>query len=315
MNIVQGVSAEARSRQTPNEEEQAPATERSTPSSSNPAALVRSAVDNELKDDAQTYLFSWMERKKRPRDGMQLERDVETPSGVISRVLMIDNKPLNASQQKAEEARLRKAIEPAQMRRRKKEDQDDDARTRQMLGAIPDAFDFQYLGSESGANGHTLVRLKFTPRAGFNPPSRETMVFTGMQGELVVDETASRLAKVDGTLFRDVNFGWGIFGRLYKGGQFLVEKSEITPTHWDTTRMRLHFDGKILLFKSLHIDEDETDWDYQAVPPMTVEEALTFLNRPEAAQDAKAATGSSPGARSDARSAPGATRSLVQARH
>ncbi len=62
------------------------------------------------------------------------------------------------------------------------------------------------------------------------------MVFTGMQGEMLVDETACRLAKIDGTLFKEVNFGWGILGRLYKGGRFFVEQAEVTPSHWDTTQ-------------------------------------------------------------------------------
>jgi hypothetical protein len=314
MSAWLSLPATARTRQNPADEPQAPATEQSA--SSDPAGLVRSVIATELKDDAQTQLFSWMERKKRPRDGTQVERDVQTPSGVISRVLMIDDKPLDAGQQKAEEARLRKATEPAQMRRKQKEDQEGDARAQQMVGAIPDAFDFVNLGSTTGANGHKLTRLKFSPRAGFNPPSRETVVFTAMEGELLVDETASRLVKVDGRLFRDVNFGWGIFGRLYKGGQFLVEKSEVTPTHWDTTRSRLHFDGKVLLFKSLHIDEDETSWDYQPVQPMTVEQALDFLSRPEthpeAAQDAMT-NGSSPGGRSAVRSNPAARHSLARA--
>ena len=261
-----------------------------------PETLVRKAVANELKDDSQTYLYSWKERKKRGPD-IVVERDVQTPHGVVSRVLLINGKPLNAAQKSAEEARMRKATDPAQMRRKQRSDQEDDARTSKMLSAIPDAFTFSYVNTVRGPNGHMLVTLKFTPRPGFEPPSREVKVFTGMHGELVVDETAMRLVKVDGTLFHDVDFGWGIFGRLYKGGRFLIEKTELTPTHWDTSRMRLRFDGKILIFKSLHIDDDETDWDYHPVPSMTVAEAIHFLNRSETAQNAKLARGSSPGAR------------------
>jgi hypothetical protein len=165
------------------------------------------------------------------------------------------------------------------MRRHLKDQQEDDERTRKMLSVIPDAFDFLFLDSTTAPNGHKLTRMKFSPRPGFNPPSRETAVFTGMQGELLVDESAGRLAKIDGTLIKEVNFGWGILGKLYKGGRFFIEKSEITPAHWDTTRTILHFDGKVLLVKPLHIDENETDWDFKPVPPMSVEQALDFLTR------------------------------------
>jgi hypothetical protein len=112
------------------------------------------------------------------------------------------------------------------------------------------------------------------------------MVFTGMQGEMLVDETAHRLAKIDGTLFKDVNFGWGILGKLYKGGRFVVEQSEVAPSHWDATRLILHFDGKALLFKSIHIDDNQTSWDYQSVPPMSIEQAMQFLSHSEPAQNA-----------------------------
>jgi hypothetical protein len=250
------------------------------------AELVRDAIRNEINDDAHTHLFAWKERKNHGHK-TQLEHLVQTPSGIVSRVILINDEPLNPKQQSEEDERVRTMRDPEQMRRKLKDQQEDDARTSKMLGSIPDAFDFVYLNSVTAPNGHKLTTFKFTPHPGYNPPSREVAVFTGMQGELVIDETAMRLAKVDGTLFKDVNFGWGILGRLYKGGLFLVEKSEITPTHWDTTHTVLHFDGKVLIFKSLHIDEDETDWDFKPVPPMSVEQALDYLTHAEPPQDAQ----------------------------
>jgi hypothetical protein len=251
-----------------------------------PADRVRASIQNELNDDTQLHLFAWKTRKNHGRDTV-VERDVQTPSGVVSRVILINDQPLTPEQQRNEDERLRKMIDPEQMRQSLKEQKADDARTHKMLAAIPDAFDFVYVKSDSAPNGHTLTSFQFTPRPGFNPPSREVAVFTGMQGELVLDETDRRLAKVDGTLFKEVNFGWGILGRLYKGGRFLVEKSEISPSHWDTTRIYLHFDGKVLLFKSIHVEDDETSWDFQPVPPMSVEQALDYLNHSDSAQNAK----------------------------
>jgi hypothetical protein len=258
-----------------------PAAAQQTP----PGELVRMAIQNEMKDNSNTRLFTWKERKYTGREN-QVEHLVDTPSGVVSRVVLIDDKPLNSAQRKEEDQRLRKMLDPEQMRRKKKDHQEDDERTRKMLSTIPDAFDFMYLGSGQGPNGHKLDRIKFTARSGFNPPNRESMVFTGMSGEMLVDETAHRLAKIDGTLFKDVNFGWGVLGKLYKGGRFLVEQSEVAPSHWDTTRMYLHFEGKVLVFKSLHIDDNEASWDYQPVPPMSVEQALDFLNH-DAQQNAR----------------------------
>jgi hypothetical protein len=279
-----------------------------------PAQLVRAAIQNELTDDANVHLFAWKTSTDRGHK-TQMERDVQTPDGVVSRVILINGKPLNPAQQSEENARVREMLAPEQMKRKLKDQQEDDARTRKMLEAIPDAFDFVHLDSIMAPNGHKLTTFKFTPRPGYNPPSREVAVFTGMQGELVVDETARRLAKVDGTLFKEVNFGWGILGRLYKGGRFLVEKSEVTPTHWDTTHSMIHFEGKVLVFKSLHIDENETDWDFKPVPPMSVGQALDYLNHSDTPQDASSPTssGSSLASPSTARSDPAVSHTRVLA--
>ena len=56
--------------------------------------------------------------------------------------------------------------------------------------------------------------LKFKPNPKFSPPNHETAVYAGMEGDLTIDRKAMRIAKIDGTLFKDVDFGWGILGRL-----------------------------------------------------------------------------------------------------
>jgi hypothetical protein len=256
------------------------------PQQTPPGELVRAAIQNEITDDStHSGLFTWKERKYREHIP-QVERIVDTPSGAVSRVMLIDGKPLSPAQRNQEDERIRRMLDPALMRRKQKDQREDNERTRKMLMAIPDAFDFQYLDSVLAPNGHRLTRIRFIARPAFDPPTRESMVFTAMQGEMLVDESARRLAKIDGTLFKDVNFGWGILGKLYKGGRFVVEQSEVAPSHWDTTQLILHFDGKALFLKSIHIDDNQTSWDYQPVPPMSVEQALQFLTRGDPAQNA-----------------------------
>ena len=250
-----------------------------------PGELVRLAIQNEMNDNSHFHLFTWKERKYHGSN-TQMEQLVDTPNGILSRVMLIDDKPLTPAQQKEEQERIQKMLDPEQLSRRQKEHREDDERTRKMLSTIPDAFDFMTVGSEQAPNGHKLTRIRFTARPGFEPPTREAMVFTGMGGEMLVDETSNRLAKIDGTLFKEVNFGWGILGKLYKGGRFVVEQSEVTPTHWDVTKMVLHFDGKALFFKPIHIDENESSWDFKPVPPMSVEQALDFLAHGQPSQNA-----------------------------
>jgi hypothetical protein len=63
-----------------------------------------------------------------------------------------------------------------------------------------------------------------------------------------------------------VNFGWGIFGRLDKGGSFRVQQADAGDGNWVVTQMTLKLTGKILLLKSLNLISDETFEGFQRLP-------------------------------------------------
>jgi hypothetical protein len=87
-----------------------------------------------------------------------------------------------------------------------------------------------------------------------------------MDGTLLIDPVAHRLAEIDGTLFQPVSFGWGILGRLDKGGHFLVQQADVGDNSWELSRMSLSFTGKILLFKNIFIKSEEVFSDFRRVP-------------------------------------------------
>ena len=106
------------------------------------------------------------------------------------------------------------------------------------------------------------------------------MVYQGMEGDMLIDPKAARIAKIDGTLFKDVDFGWGILGRLYKGGKFLIEQRDVGAGHWEETHQVLQFNGKVLMVKSLTISSTETTYDFRPVPGnITTAQALELLQK------------------------------------
>lgn len=146
------------------------------------------------------------------------------------------------------------------------------------MKALPDAFRYEYAGVAStgpglGKPGDELVRLKFSPNPAYAPPSHVEEVLAGMQGELLIDKQCLRLARIDGTLFREVSFGWGILGHLDKGGHFRVQQADLGlgDGAWGITEMDLNMTGKILLFKSLSLISNEVLSDFRKMP-----EDLTF---------------------------------------
>jgi hypothetical protein len=243
--------------------------------------LVRTAVQNEVKpsSSSNTEFHSWKMRQVKPAR-TTVRQFVETPDGLIARLITINDKPLSNEERTKEEARINRLLDPKQMQAKRKQQNEDESRSRRMVAALPDAFIYQYAGTEE-KNGHTLVNLKFTPNPQFSPPTREALVYQGMQGTMTIDATAMRMAKIDGTMMKDVSIGWGIIGHLDKGGQFIVEQTEVDKGDWEVTKMRLNFTGKALIFKSIRIDETDVSDDFQKVPKMTVAQALDYLKKAE----------------------------------
>jgi hypothetical protein len=90
-----------------------------------------------------------------------------------------------------------------------------------------------------------------------------------MEGYLLIDTTSRRIARIDGTLIKEVTFGWGLVGHLDKGGHFRVQQVDVGDGAWEITEMSLDIKGRILLFKSLSMVWDEVFSDFRRVPDRT----------------------------------------------
>jgi hypothetical protein len=254
----------------------------SQPSSLPPGELVRLAVANEVAAadrDAVKHIF--VDSKRTPK-GSQTRLYVETSDAMAALLIAVDNHPLSPEQLSAENAHLDWLINnPDQLHKKRAHEKEDAERTLRIVKALPSAFRYQYDGTENIPAG-TLVRLSFTPNPGFSPPSHIEQVLTGMKGFLLIDPTSRRLARIDGTLFRDVTFGWGIAGRLYKGGSFVVQQADIGDGDWEITEMHLNITGEILFFKSLNMVSDEVFTDFRRVPDnLTFAQGVKMLRSEE----------------------------------
>ena len=249
-------------------------------SDTDPQELVRSAAKNEIRaNDIHQY---FMYRDHTEYKGHSITKEViETPQGGLSSTIAINGQPLTPDQRAKENQKLAKfANDPEARRKRQESSKEDDQRDQLMLTSLPDAFLYTYAGMERGPNGEELVHLTFKPNPNFNPPNHETRVYQGMEGDLLIERKAIRIAKIDGTLFKDVEFGWGILGKLYKGGKFLIEQRDVGGGRWETTRETLEFNGKILMIKPLTIWSTETVTDFHPVPSnLTVAQALDLLHK------------------------------------
>jgi hypothetical protein len=253
-----------------------------------PAELVQRTAQNEIQSNNQALKYMFRDRKETPH-GSQTKLMVETQDAMAGMLVAIDDHPLNAQQREAEIARIQRFLgDPEELRKKHKQEKEDAERITRIMSALPQAFLYEFDGTEVGSpgvgkTGIELVRLKFRPNPHYTPPSHVEQVLTGMQGMMLIDPHKNRIAKIDGTLVKDVSFGWGILGHLDRGGHFLVEQGDIGEDHWEITRMDLSFAGKIMLFKGVSIRSTEVYTDFHPVPPgLTFAQGIELLKRREA---------------------------------
>ncbi len=253
-----------------------------------PQELVRKAVQNEVKaatDDGAHFLFRSI--KTTPK-GSTTRLYVETKEATAGLVTAYNDRPLTAEQRHEEEARVERFIkDPEELQKKREQERANAERTMRIVRALPDAFLFEFAGTEQGAEGMgrvgaPLVKLKFQPNPRYQPPSRVEEVLTGMQGYVLVDAASYRLARIDGTLFKQVGFGWGILGHLDRGGRFIVQQQEVGDNFWEISNMTLNFTGKILLVKSLSVVSTEVFSGFKRVPPdLTFAQGVELLKKEE----------------------------------
>jgi hypothetical protein len=254
-----------------------------------PSELVRRAVQNEIKNNNQGPKYMCRQRKE-TLTGSQIKLMVETRDAMVGMVVANNDQPLNQEQRRAEYGRIERFLQqPSELEKKRAQEKENADRVNAILKALPDAFVYEYDGTEAGRPGvgkpgEQLVRLKFRPNPRYDPPTHVEQVLVGMQGVVLVDPQDQHIARIDGTLFKDVGFGWGILGHLDRGGHFQVDQSEVGNNNWTIARMDLAFTGKMLLFKSLNIKSTEIYSDFHPVPAdLTFAQGIDLLKKQQAA--------------------------------
>jgi hypothetical protein len=245
--------------------------------------LIRKVIARQLAEEEKTGRYIFRLRRETP-EGSWARDIVDTRDGLVARVIAINDQPLSAEERAKDDRRLEKLLkDPGEQRKRKERQEKDAQETRGLIRALPDAFLGEYDGSEPGPHGN-LVRLKLRRNPKFDPPSREAIIFKGMEGTMVVEPRELRMVRIDATLVEDATLGWGLLARLNKGGRFTLEQSLLPDGNWETTRMTLDFTGKMFLFKTLRIQQKQSITDFRATPPgLSLAEGIELLKKQDAA--------------------------------
>jgi len=228
-------------------------------------ALVIRTLANELRAaQDRGHPMRYLLRKTSPRL-TTTKQIVETRDGAVARLIAINGAPLSAADEQKEQARLDTLLaDPELQRHRKVGEETDTGRALKVLRALPRAFIYQYAGSEDGPSGK-LAKFTFRPNPEFDPPDLETLVLTAMSGEVWIDIDAERVARLKGRLDRDADLGWGLIGKLYKGGWIAIEQADVSGGQWRTVRFQMQMSGRVF-FRTRVFNTTEVETHFEPVP-------------------------------------------------
>jgi hypothetical protein len=240
---------------------------------SNPRELVSKMVENELEAQKQPRYWMYQDSKKTPA-GLEVTRVVQTAQCWMSWPLSTNGHPPTEEKIKHARAQIEDLVSHSDVRKKNRDEIDSDSRkSAEMLKMLPDAFLF----TRDGRQGKS-IRLKFRPNPDYHPPTNESKVFHSMDGVLLIDAKQTRLAKLSGTLASDVDFGFGILGKLQKGGTFEVMQSEVARGEWEVSVLDVHISGRAFFFHTIGEQQHEVKSQFAPVPSdLSLAKAATMV--------------------------------------
>jgi hypothetical protein len=238
-----------------------PAQTAKTPASPEQLALITRAAEHEQRALESPTPFQYQERLEWIW-GTETRSVIETAEGRADRIVLYGDEPLSPEQTAKQQHRLEKLLTDRNAVKSEMEDQKPELHRRiRMIKAFPKAVLFDYAGRENG-----LLRFTFRPNPDFSPKDRETQMYRGMEGFVLVEPVQERLVRVEGKLVKDVSFGWGIFGRLYKGGTYEIAQTQLSPGAWRITAMNVDVRGRVFFFDTFRFMRNESNARFHPVP-------------------------------------------------
>jgi len=117
----------------------------------------------------------------------------------------------------------------------------------ELVDGARDAFVTKWLGQEM-RNGRLCDVLELDPNPKYRPHSMFQDALTRVTAKAWVDHETNQLARGEAHITRDISFGGGILGKLYRGGVFSLEQAEVAPGIWLAVRYQYDFTARKFLF-------------------------------------------------------------------
>jgi hypothetical protein len=223
-------------------------------------ARAQRLIDNQHRNDDALEQYERIERHVDQTAGDtprvledRLYRVVPTGTGTMKLLLKDNGKPVEPADYhkqliawrdlleimlKPEDPRTKSAYEKWQKKKQER---------KELVDAARDAFLTKWLGQET-RNGRLYDVFQVDPNPDFHPHSIAQDVLTRVAAKIWVDRATDQLVRGEAHIIRDLSFGGGILGKLYRGGVFSLDQAEVAPAVWLPTRYQYDFTARKFLF-------------------------------------------------------------------
>jgi hypothetical protein len=246
-----------------------------------PRSLVVDAAANELI--ALHHPNSYLRYRMHVIDskGDQVRDVIESKDGSVARLILKDGRSLTEDEEKAERQRLNDMIaSPSEYFKHVKNDGEGRKLADQMIRLMPDAMIYTYVPGQpqTGRNGGVEIVLDYKPNPKFSPPSTPSQALTGLEGRVWIDAKSHQVVRMEGTIFRAVNFGWGMLAHIYPGGHLVLEQENAGGNRWIFTKFNEDISVRALMVKTLHVRTNIEAGSFQTLPgPLPYQDAVKML--------------------------------------
>jgi hypothetical protein len=154
-----------------------------------------------------------------------------------------------------------------------------------LVDALLTAFTRKWVGREM-MEGHDCDVIELTPDPNFHPHSLFESALPHANAKIWVDRNADQLVRAEAHITSDLWVGGGVLGKLYKGGVFVMEQTEVSPGIWLPVRYRFDFSGRKFLFTfEEHQSIDAANYHYIGGPKQALAVAQSELASGKGAGD------------------------------
>jgi hypothetical protein len=215
--------------------------------------------------------------------GDQIRDVIESKDGTVARLILRDGQPLTEEQDKAERERLNNMIDsPERYAKHVRNDAEGKKLAIDLVKQMPDAMIYTYAPGqpqEGPDRGGGKVVLDYHPNPKWSPPSTMAEALTGLEGRIWIDVKTRSMLRMEGHIFKPVNFGWGMLAHIYPGGKLLLEQTAVgNGQRWIYTHFTEQVSVRAVMVKTLNVHTEVDASGFQVLPKaLSYQEAIRLL--------------------------------------